>query len=71
MIRQYCHLSYDDSASDKNDKQHQKHAESLKKKQRLIIEIQNRWDELEKKRYKIIADEFNISILTAKKYIYV
>ena len=31
MIRQYCHLSYDDSASDKNDKQHQKHAESLKK----------------------------------------
>ena len=25
------HLSYDDSASDKNDKQHQKHAESLKK----------------------------------------
>ena len=36
----------------------------------MIIEIQNRWDELEKKRYKIIADEFNISILTAKKYIY-
>lgn len=36
----------------------------------MIIEIQNRWEELEKKRYKIIAEEFNISILTAKKYVH-
>lgn len=36
----------------------------------MIIEIQKRWEGLEKKQYKIIADEFSISILTAKKYVH-
>ena len=38
------------------------------KKKQLIINIQNRWNELEKKSYKTIAEEFHISLLTAKKY---
>lgn len=39
------------------------------KKKQLIINIQNRWNKLEKKRYKTIAEEFHISSLTAKKYV--
>lgn len=39
------------------------------KKKQLIINIQNRWNKLEKKRYKTIAEEFHISFLTAKKYV--
>lgn len=35
----------------------------------MIIEIQKRWNELEIKKYKTIAQEFSISSLTAKKYI--
>ena len=39
------------------------------KKKQLIINIQNRWNKLEKKRYKTTAEEFHISFLTAKKYV--
>lgn len=39
------------------------------KKKQLIINIQNRWNKLEKKRYTTIAEEFHISFLTAKKYV--
>ena len=35
----------------------------------MIIKIQKRWDELEKKKYNIISHEFDISQLSAKKYI--
>lgn len=38
----------------------------IEKKKQLIINIQNRWNKLEKKRYKTIAEEFHISFLTAK-----
>lgn len=34
----------------------------------MIIEIQKRWNELEKKKYKTIAQEFSISSQAAKKY---
>lgn len=39
------------------------------KKKQLIINIQNRQNKLEKKRYTTIAEEFHISFLTAKKYV--
>ena len=35
----------------------------------MIRNIQDRWNELEKKSYKTIMQEFEISQLTAKKYI--
>lgn len=35
----------------------------------MIIEIQKRWNELEKRKYKTIAQEFSISTQAAKKYI--
>lgn len=35
----------------------------------MIIEIQKRWNELEKKKYKTIAQEFSISPQAVKKYI--
>ena len=35
----------------------------------MIRNIQDRWNELEKKSYKTIMLEFEISQLTAKKYI--
>lgn len=35
----------------------------------MILQIQARWNELEKKRYKVISEEFHISQLTAKKYV--
>lgn len=40
------------------------------KKQQLIRKIQQRWSELDKKRYKIIMNEYKISQLTASKYIH-
>jgi len=36
----------------------------------LIREIQKRWKELDKKRYKTICDEFKLSLVTVKKYIH-
>lgn len=35
----------------------------------MIVQIQARWNKLEKKRYKVICGEFHISQLTAKKYV--
>lgn len=35
----------------------------------MIIDIQKRWRELEKKRYATIVDEFSVSYLSAKKYV--
>lgn len=35
----------------------------------MIIDIQKRWEELEKKKYTTIAKEFSISTLSAKKYV--
>lgn len=35
----------------------------------MIIQIQKRWNELEKKKYKIIEEEFSLSHPAAKKYI--
>lgn len=35
----------------------------------MIIEVQKRWNDLEKKKYKTIAQEFSISSQAAKKYI--
>ena len=49
-------------------RKYRKYDENRKKKQ-LIINIQNRWNKLEKKRYTTIAEEFHISFLTAKKYV--
>lgn len=35
----------------------------------MIIDIQKRWEELEKKKYTTIAKEFSISNIVAKKYV--
>ena len=35
----------------------------------MIIDIQKRGEELEKKKYTTIAKEFSISTLSAKKYV--
>lgn len=39
----------------------------VEKKQKLIIEIQKRWNELDEKKTYIIVEEFNISKVSAKK----
>ncbi|MCD7948975.1 MAG: transposase [Erysipelotrichaceae bacterium] len=41
----------------------------VEKKQKLIIEIQKRWNELDEKKTYIIVEEFNISKVSAKKYV--
>ena len=45
------------------------HAEGRKEKQDLIRRVQQRWEQLEKKRIKTISEEFHIVAATAKKYI--
>ncbi len=61
-------IEFDSTCADKTSKQYIKSAEN-RKKQKLIIEIQKRWKKLEKKKYILIAREFNISSSAAKTYV--
>lgn len=62
-------IIYDNKIRDFSSKQYLKNKEARMKKKQLIIDMQARWNELKKKDYKIIVNEFKISLLTVKKYI--
>ena len=62
-------ISYDNKKRYLDGTQYKKYSEARKKKQQLIHSLQRRWRELETKSVKIIADEFSISVATARKYI--
>lgn len=62
-------IKFDNKSRNLKSKQYKEDRDNRIKKKEKIINIQKRWHELEDKDYKIIVDEFNISLLSAKKYI--
>ncbi|MHC1746815.1 MAG: ISL3 family transposase [Cellulosilyticaceae bacterium] len=62
-------IIYDNKKHDLDTTQYRNHAESRKQKQQLIRCVQERWREIEPKSAKLIVHEFNISLVTARKYI--
>lgn len=62
-------IKFDNKSRDLNSKQYQEDKDNRLKKKNKIINIKKRWNELENKDYKVIINEFNISLTTAKKYI--
>lgn len=62
-------IIYDNKKRDLDSSQYKRHSESRKKKQQLIRSVQERWDGLESKSTRIIADEFGMCVATVQKYI--
>ncbi|MGL5764066.1 MAG: ISL3 family transposase [Sarcina sp.] len=62
-------ITYDNKRRDLDSPQYKRHTEGRKKKQHLIRCMQTRWLELERKSIKLISEEFNISGVTAQKYL--
>lgn len=62
-------IIFDNKSRNLESKQYKKNSESRLRKKQLIIDIQKRWNELENKNYGTIIKEFNISLVTAKKYV--
>ena len=60
---------YDNKRHDLNSSQYLAQAQSRKKKQQFIQQIQAYWRQLEDKKLQTVADEFGIALATAKKYI--
>lgn len=62
-------IKFDNKSKNLKSKQYKEDKESRMRKKQLILDIQNRWNELENKDYKTIISEFNISLSSVKKYI--
>lgn len=62
-------INFDNKCRNLKSKQYKEDRDNRIKKKNKIINIQRRWHELEDKNYKIIMNEFNISLSAAKKYI--
>ncbi|SDO92346.1 Transposase [Clostridium gasigenes] len=62
-------IIYDNKSRNLDNSQYKRQSENRKIKQQLIRSIQSRWMEIEPQSIKLIADEFSIGVLTAKKYI--
>lgn len=62
-------IKFDNKSRNLKSKQYKEDRDNRLKKKNKIINIQKRWNELENKDYKIIANEFNICLPSAKKYI--
>lgn len=62
-------IIYDNKKRNLDSPQYKRQSESRKIKQQLIRSIQSRWVEIEPQSIKLIADEFGIGVLTARKYI--
>lgn len=62
-------IIYDNKNRNLDRAQYKRQAQGRKIKQQIIRSIQSRWREIEPKSIKLIADEFSISMITAKKYI--
>lgn len=60
---------YDNKRHDLNSSRYLAQAQSRKKKQQFIQQIQAYWRQLEDKKPQTVADEFGIALATAKKYI--
>ena len=62
-------IKFDNKSRNLKSKQYKEDRDNRQKKKNKIINIQKRWRELEDKDYKIIVNEFNICLSSAKKYI--
>ena len=62
-------IIYDNKSRNLDKSQYKRQSENRKIKQQLIRSIQSRWMEFEPRSIKLMADEFSIGMLTAKKYI--
>ena len=62
-------ITYDNKYRNFDRTQYKRQSESRKIKQQLIRSIQSRWIEIEPQAIKLIAAEFSICMVTAKKYI--
>lgn len=62
-------IAYNKKNRDLNDKQHVYLQKNRMKKQQLIKDIQEYWAIMPKQKIKLLAEKFNISMYTAKKYI--
>ena len=62
-------IEYDNKKRDFDTAQYKRQAKARKIKQQLIHSVQSRWKKIKPQSIKLIVDEFNISNLTAQKYI--
>lgn len=61
--------TYDNKYHNLSQKQYKEQAEN-RKKQEMILVLQQFWNRLKKKKIKTVAEHFQISLPTAKRYIY-
>lgn len=62
-------IIYDNRIHDSNHKKAKQQAKNRFKKREQILQIRKRWQELEKKQYSKLEQEFHISVLTIKRYL--
>lgn len=62
-------IKFDNKNRNLKSKQYKENKDNRHKKKNKIVNIRKRWCELKEKDYKIIVNEFNICLSSAKKYI--